>query len=78
MSIRPSGTDGGNSLAERIAGLQGIVGCLLSTLLALIVTIAWLWINANLPAVGPFQSPSPTVTRVPISQSVSLPIPPVR
>ncbi len=75
MSAKPSGTDGGNRLGEQIAGLEGIVGCLVTSLVAILVTAAWLWINANLPAASPSLSPPLTATRPPSAQSLSVPLP---
>ncbi len=80
MSARPTRPDGADQLGERIAGLQGILGCIVSTLLTLIVTGAWLWINANLPAANPLAPapPPPTAANAPISQMTPTPTPIVR
>ncbi len=78
MSASPTGTDGGNSLAERIAGLEGCAGCFVTTLVAILAMVAWLWINANMPAAGPLSPPATATRPPPITQSASLPLPPLR
>ncbi len=49
MSGRPVTPDGGNREAEHIAGLESILGCLVSAVVAVLATALWLLLNANWP-----------------------------